>query len=73
MDERINGYIDYCISHTSKPANQPIDQDLEGVLAEDLKERAKVGYRGDRILRLAQSFRDGSVDPHWLEAPERSR
>lgn len=48
-------------------------QDLEGVQADDLKVKAKVGYRADRILRLAKSFRDGSVDPAWLEAPERTR
>lgn len=46
---------------------------MEGVEAEDLKVTAKVGYRADRILRLAKSFRDGSVDPDWLEAPERTR
>lgn len=32
-----------------------------------------MGYRADRILRLAKSFRDGTVDPDWLEAPERTR
>lgn len=48
-------------------------QDLENVQEEDLKEKAKVGYRAGRILRLAESFRDGSVDPAWLEAPERTR
>eukprot|EP00752_Nemacystus_decipiens_P002655 g2484.t1 len=51
----------------------PTPEDLEGVEAEDLKVKAKVGYRADRILRLAKSFRDGSVDPDWLEAPERKR
>ncbi|CAM9340689.1 unnamed protein product, partial [Hapterophycus canaliculatus] len=51
----------------------PTPEDLIGVKAEDLKERAKVGYRGDRILRLAEGFRDGSVDPDWLEAPDRTR
>lgn len=48
-------------------------QDLIGVEADDLKERAKVGYRGDRILRLAEGFRDGTVDADWLESPERTR
>eukprot|EP00903_Cladosiphon_okamuranus_P016401 g15123.t1 len=51
----------------------PTPEDLEGVEAEDLKVKAKVGYRADRILRLAKSFRDGSVDPDWLEAPGRTR
>lgn len=51
----------------------PTPEDLKGVQAEDLKERAKVGYRGDRILRLAEGFRDGSIDPAWLGAPERTR
>lgn len=41
--------------------------------ADELKERAKVGYRGDRIVRLAQAFRDGSVDVAWLESRERTR
>ncbi|CAM9547081.1 unnamed protein product [Laminaria digitata] len=51
----------------------PTPEDLEGVEAEELKVRAKVGYRGDRILRLASGFRDGTIDPAWLEAPERTR
>lgn len=48
-------------------------KDLEGVQEEDLKEKAKVGYRADRILRLAKSFRDEVVDPVWLEARDRTR
>lgn len=48
-------------------------KDLEGVQEEDLKEKAKVGYRADRILRLAKSFRDEEIDPVWLEARERTR
>ncbi|CAM9701062.1 unnamed protein product [Ascophyllum nodosum] len=51
----------------------PTPHDLEGVQAEDLKDNAKVGYRADRILRLAKSFRDGTVDPKWLGAGERTR
>lgn len=51
----------------------PLLKDLEGVEPEDLKVKAKVGYRADRILRLAKSFRDGTVDPAWLEGPERTR
>lgn len=59
--------------HTFCRCHIIVSQDLEGVQAEDLKEKAKVGYRADRILRLAQNFRDGTVDPGWLEAPERTR
>ncbi|CAM9977428.1 unnamed protein product [Ectocarpus sp. 12 AP-2014] len=51
----------------------PTPEDLENVQEEDLKEKAKVGYRAGRILKLAENFRDGSVDPAWLEAPERTR
>ncbi|CAM9806113.1 unnamed protein product [Pylaiella littoralis] len=59
--------------HFGRDQAFPTPEDLKGVQAEDLKEKAKVGYRADRILRLAQNFRDGTVDPDWLEAPERTR
>lgn len=54
-------------------ANSVVSQDLLGVDVDDLRQRAKVGYRSDRILRLAQAFRDGTVDTAWLEEPERTR
>lgn len=63
-------WLSFCRYRTYYPI---ISQDLEGVQPEDLKEKAKVGYRADRILRLARDFRDGTVDPDWLESPERTR
>lgn len=39
---------------------------------ERLKTRCKVGYRAERIVRLAERFLDGSLDPAWYEAPGRT-
>jgi 3-methyladenine DNA glycosylase/8-oxoguanine DNA glycosylase len=37
-----------------------------------LNQVTKVGYRAERILRLARSFLDGRIDPAWYEAPDRT-
>ena len=39
---------------------------------DNLKARCKVGYRADRIIRLAKGFEDGTHDPAWFEDPARS-
>ena len=38
-----------------------------------LNELTSVGYRADRIIRLARGFVDGSHDPAWFEALQRTR
>ena len=38
---------------------------------ERLKSACRVGYRAERIVRLAESFLDGSLDVGWYESPER--
>ena len=38
----------------------------------DLNRRCKVGYRAERIHRLAQRFIDGSIDPAWFEHSDRT-
>ncbi len=40
--------------------------------SERLKIRCKVGYRAERIVRLAEAFLDGSLDPAWYEDPART-
>jgi 3-methyladenine DNA glycosylase/8-oxoguanine DNA glycosylase len=37
-----------------------------------LAERTKVGYRAERIIRLAQDVRGGEIDPGWFEHPDRT-
>lgn len=37
-----------------------------------LQAACKVGYRAERIIRLAQAFEAGAVDPAWFESPLRS-
>lgn len=37
-----------------------------------LKQRCRVGYRADRIIRLARAFDRGDLRPEWFEAPDRS-
>jgi len=39
---------------------------------DNLRSLCKVGYRADRIVRLAEAFADGSVDPDWFESPDRT-
>lgn len=40
--------------------------------AEPFAKKTKVGYRAERIIRLAKMFVDGSLDSDWYESPERS-
>jgi len=40
--------------------------------SERLKNKCKVGYRAERIVRLAEAFLDGSIDPDWYEDPART-
>lgn len=40
--------------------------------AERLKVECRVGYRAERIVRLAEGFLDGAVDPAWYESPDRT-
>ncbi|MGL4514467.1 MAG: hypothetical protein ACRCT8_15370 [Lacipirellulaceae bacterium] len=37
-----------------------------------LQRETKVGYRAARIVRLAQRFASGELDPAWFESPDRS-
>ncbi len=39
---------------------------------ERLQTQCRVGYRAERIVRLAQGFLDGSFDPAWYEAEQRT-
>lgn len=50
----------------------PTPHQLADVDPADLKAKTKVGYRADRITRLARQITDGSLDPGWFDAPDRT-
>ncbi|MEM6756857.1 MAG: hypothetical protein AAF586_06790 [Planctomycetota bacterium] len=50
----------------------PTPRQLSKWTPDDLAAATKVGYRADRIIRLANSFLAGDVDPDWYEHPDRT-
>ncbi|QDU87629.1 hypothetical protein Pla175_09940 [Pirellulimonas nuda] len=50
----------------------PSPAQLARVAPERLKAEAKVGYRAERIIQLAQRFEEGSIEPGWFESPQHS-
>ena len=51
----------------------PTARQLARIEPGQLKERCKVGYRADRIVRLAQRVDTGDLDLSWFEQPDRTR
>ena len=47
----------------------PLPTELATLDPDDLKQRCKVGYRADRIVRLARDLTTGALDPATLEDP----
>lgn len=50
----------------------PTPRQLARMKPGDLKARCKVGYRAERIVRLAQCVHDGDLDLAWFEHPGRT-
>ncbi|MBI1336480.1 MAG: hypothetical protein GC164_05910 [Phycisphaera sp.] len=50
----------------------PSPEELARVRPATLKARCKVGYRAQRIVRLAKDFAEGSINPAWFEDPART-
>ncbi|CAM9929292.1 unnamed protein product [Chrysoparadoxa australica] len=48
----------------------PLPEDIAGEEEEALKSKAGVGYRADRLIRLAKKFVDGSIRSDWMEDKE---
>jgi 3-methyladenine DNA glycosylase/8-oxoguanine DNA glycosylase len=51
----------------------PTPQQLAAVKPDDLKQRCKVGYRAERIVRLARDVAEGRIDIAALDDPTRDR
>ncbi len=49
----------------------PTPRQLADFGADNLKAQCKVGYRAERIVRLARDVLDGALDLAWFEAPQR--
>jgi len=50
----------------------PSPRKIARVKPESLKKKCKVGYRAERIVRLAKAIQNGGVDPSWFEDPSRA-
>ncbi len=50
----------------------PAPAQLARIKPDRLKTLAKVGYRAERIILLAQRFEEGAIDPRWFESPDRT-
>ncbi|MEM6551765.1 MAG: endonuclease III domain-containing protein [Planctomycetota bacterium] len=50
----------------------PTPQQIVAFGPDRLKAACRVGYRADRIVRLAQSFLNGEINPDWYEDPSRT-
>ncbi|MEO0588133.1 MAG: hypothetical protein AAF078_10880, partial [Planctomycetota bacterium] len=50
----------------------PSPKQLAAYDADTLAQQTKVGYRAERIIRLAQSLLDRDIDPAWFEDPART-
>lgn len=50
----------------------PAPTRLADTTPQELNDLARVGYRAERILRLARDFAEGRLDPAWFEDPDRS-
>ncbi|MEM1109210.1 MAG: endonuclease III domain-containing protein [Planctomycetota bacterium] len=50
----------------------PTPEQLADFGEQRLKDKCKVGYRADRIIRLARRVADGGLDLEWFESPERT-
>lgn len=50
----------------------PTPEQLADFGEQRLKDKCKVGYRADRIIRLARQVADGELDLAWFEEPQRT-
>lgn len=50
----------------------PSPERLAGADPAQVKQLARVGYRAERIVQLAQRFVDGSLRADWFESPQRT-
>ena len=50
----------------------PTTKQLAGVTPDWLKANCKVGYRAERIVRLARDIEAGNINMEWFELPERT-
>ncbi|MFW5682106.1 MAG: DNA-3-methyladenine glycosylase family protein [Phycisphaeraceae bacterium] len=50
----------------------PTPTRLAGATPQELNRLTRVGYRAERIIRLARDFAEGRLDPAWFEDPARS-
>jgi len=50
----------------------PSPRRLAAVDADEMKATCKVGYRAERIIRLARQFVSGEIDAAWYESPDRT-
>jgi len=64
----MNARLVECVGHGGWPTPASVVDFGE----ERLKAQCRVGYRAERIVRLAEGFLDRSIDAAWYESPQRT-
>ncbi|KAF8822085.1 hypothetical protein IE077_001075 [Cardiosporidium cionae] len=62
-----------CDKVSSHPGSFPTPQDVVLFSTDELQSICKLGYRGDRVRRLAADICEGNLDLQWFEHPIRSQ
>lgn len=63
---------DLLCANVGKDGAFPTPAEVAAPTTKQLAKRTKVGYRADRIRRIARAFLDGTLDPAWFEDPRRT-